>query len=85
MAILEKNRQLKAAVRIFRKKDTGRVIADTGAGSSLQRSERTAVTGDRGSQATGTYGEKTAAKRAGGGGSKRRGQTAAASYHTGDQ
>ena len=55
---LRKEQAVKAAVRIFCKKDTGRVIADTGAGSSLQRSERTAVTGDRGSQATGTYGEK---------------------------
>lgn len=82
---LRKEQAVKAAVRIFRKKDTGRVISDAGAGSSLQRSERTVVTGDRGPQASGAYGEETAAKRAVGGGSKRREQTAAASYHTGDQ
>ncbi|OLA92574.1 MAG: hypothetical protein BHW44_02075 [Roseburia sp. 40_7] len=80
MAILEKNRQLKQQLESSVKK-TQEELSQTQEQEAVYKGQKEQLL----QETTGTYGEKTAAKRAVGGGSKRRGQTAAASYHTGDQ
>ena len=85
MAILEKNRQLKQRVRIFRKK-TQEELSQTQEQEAVYKGQKEQLLQEtEGRKPLELTEKKQRRKRAVGGGSKRRGQTAAASYHTGDQ